>query len=170
MRDVHESARGPNPEGAVVEPHFCRPNGGMSRSTLRLRVALLAGLVAALACGPAVPDYTVLETPSGRAVKVEEVLEVPVEGGGSGLLLRYRTDFDLTDVAAVQNEVEDVWRGFRPAVESRGLGTAVILATQPLKTGWEQTSRAYQFVIARGPDGAWALRQDETRVYWQEAR
>ena len=117
--------------------------------------------MASIACGPAVPEYELVTAPSGRQLKIEEVSEIARAGGGAAMRLAYHSDVDLTDLSALQREVDDVWQTFRDQVEQRGLRFAVIRASQWEKPGWERRGLAVQFVVERGQDGAWAARPDD---------
>ena len=107
----------------------------MLRRSVRRSLRLLVGSLAALGCGPAVPEYTLVHTASGRAIALEETSEVRLADGRPAVLLSYRSDVDLEDRAALQIEVDAVWEHFRPAVEAAGRDRAVVRARHLDKPG-----------------------------------
>ena len=123
--------------------------------------AVLTTILASIACGPAVPEYVLVTARSGRQLKIEEVSEIARASGEAAMLLAYRSDLDLTDLSALHQEVDDVWQTFREKVEQRGLPVAVIRASRWEKPGWQRRGQAVQFIVERGPDGAWAARPDD---------
>ncbi len=129
-----------------------------------LYIAFLTTVLVLIACGPAVPEYRLVTARSGRQLKIEDVSKVTRPDGQMAMVLAYRSDVDLTDLSALQLEVDDVWQMFRPQVERRGLRVAVIRASRWEKPGWERRGKAVQFVVERGRDGAWAARPDDSAV------
>jgi hypothetical protein len=115
-----------------------------------------------IACGPAVSEYRLVTSRSGRQLKVEDFSQVERTGGREAMYLAYRSDVDFADLRALHVEVDDVWQTFRPQVEQRGLRLAVIRASQWEKPGWERRGRAVQFVLERRSDGEWRARPDDT--------
>ena len=101
-----------------------------------------------------------MTTPSGRAVKLERITSVERPSGERALMLSYRTQVDVADVASLRAEIRDVWGYLQPRVEERELRVAIIRATDWDEPGWERTGRAVQYVIARQPDGVWRARDD----------
>ena len=134
-----------------------------ARRVSRLGLAPLALLALALstaACGPAVLEYSVVDSPSGKALKLESLDETLRPGGEAALLLRFHTDLDLSDARALESEVADVWEYLRPHVEARGMRFAVIQAVHWEPPSWERRGAAAQYVIERSDDGSWAARPD----------
>jgi hypothetical protein len=129
----------------------------------RLPYSALAVALVLCACGPAVPEYRLVTSASGRQLKLEDVSEV-VRAGETAMLLAYRSDVDFSDPSALYAEIDDVWRTFRPQVEQSGLGLAVIRASQWEKPGWERRGRAVQYVVERSSDGSWRARPDDEAV------
>ena len=109
------------------------------------------------------PEYRLVTSASGRELKVEDISEV-TRAGEAALLLAYRSDVDFSDLDALYAEVDDVWKTFRPEVDQRGLGLALIRASQWEKPGWERRGRAVQYVVERSSDGAWQARPDGQAV------
>jgi hypothetical protein len=103
----------------------------------------------------------VVETPSGAELKIEEFGETPRANGERALLLRYRTDLDLSDARALEREVAVVWDYLRPRVEARGLRVAVIQAAHWEPPSWERQGAAAQYVVERSSDGSWGVHANE---------
>ncbi len=136
----------------------------MLRRSVRRSLRLLVGSLAALGCGPAVPEYTLVHTASGRAIALEETSEVRLTDGRPALLLSYRSDVDLEDRAALQIEVDAVWENFRPAVEAAGRQRAVLRARRLDKPGWQRRIQVVQFVVERAPGGSWRARNGDDEL------
>ncbi len=133
----------------------------MLRHSARRPLRVLVATLAAIGCGPAVPEYTRVQTASGRVIALEETSEVHLADGRPALLLSYRSDVDLEDRAALQNEVDAVWEHFRPAVEAAGRDRAVVRARRLDKPGWERRIQVVQFVVERSPGGSWRARNGD---------
>lgn len=127
-----------------------------------LGVVLLSVAALASACGPAEPGYTVVASPAGGELKLEELSETLAPGGEPALLLRYRTDLDLSDVPALEREIVEVWNYLRPRVEARGFDAAVIQAAYWEPPSWQRRGAAAQYVIerSRNGQGSWAVRAE----------
>ena len=110
------------------------------------------------------PEYRIVTARSGKQLKIEAVAQIARADGEAAMLLAHHTDVALTNLSALHREVHDVWQTFRPQVEQRGLRVAVIRASRWEKPGWERRGRAVQFIVERGPDGAWAARPDDSVV------
>ncbi len=126
---------------------------GHSHALLAAAVLSVTG-AAVLGCGPAVPEYEVVQTPSGADLKLEAVYPSMV-GSQSALLLVYHSDVDLSDTRALEAEIQDAWTWLRPRVEAGGYGIAVIRATRWERPGWERYGRATEFVLRRTSEGGW---------------
>ena len=131
----------------------------MRRRSLRLLAISLIGLGPG-ACGPAEPGYSVVDTPSGGTLKLEEIAISRRPDGEETLLLRYRTDLDLSDTRALEREVADVWEYLRPRVEALGLRVAVIQAAHWELPSWQRRGAAAQYVVERAAGGSWARSAD----------
>jgi hypothetical protein len=121
---------------------------------------LLALAVTTAGCGPSLPEYSMVASPSGATFKLESLDEVLRPDGQSALLLRYRTDLELSDVGALESEVEDVWQYLRPLVEARGLRRAVIWAVHWGPPSWERRGAAVQYIVEQSSNGSWTARPD----------
>ena len=84
--------------------------------------------------------------------------------GRTAVLLSYRSQVDLEDQAALQDEVDAVWEHFRPAVEAAGRDRAVVLARRLDKPGWERRIQVVHFVVERAPGGSWRARNGDDEL------
>ena len=127
-----------------------------------LERGLVAVVLLAAACGPAELEYSVVYSPLGGELKLEELSETLRPGGEQAMLLRYRTDLPLSDVAALEREVAEVWDYLRPRVEARGFNAAVIQVAHWEPPSWQRRGTAVQYVVERSHsgDGSWAARPD----------
>jgi hypothetical protein len=121
--------------------------------------------VACFACGPAIPDYRLVQLPSGQTLKILSLADLPFESGAPGLELAYETQLALDDRGALYREVEAIWDEFRltePAVER---STVVIKATTPEASGWSRERTAIAYMLRLSPDGTWQfVNSDYARV------
>lgn len=133
-----------------------------SITAIAVELGLLASALLASACGPAELDYSVVYSPGGGEFKLEELRETRRPGGERALLLRYRTDLELSDVSALEREIADVWDYLRPRVEDRGFRAAVVQAAHWEPPSWQRRGTAVQYLFeaSRNGDGSWAARPD----------
>jgi hypothetical protein len=130
------------------------PQGG---DTVRNRV--LASLAAlAVGCTQA-PAYQVTRLPSGREIKVLGVTKMFFSQDDPALMLKYQTDLDLDDGAALAAEVEEVWQVFRKDAEAAQVNGAIILVSDAPKGFIVTTNNNHGFVFERSPDGAWRRKE-----------
>ena len=115
-------------------------------------VALVAALIG---CGPAIPDYQLAQFPSGRALRVLSIDDMPLEGDAAGLRFAYETDLALDDRLALFREVEAIWDEFRFAEEVAGKSLIVIKATTQEAPGWSRERTGVEYAIRLEPDGRW---------------
>ena len=135
-----------------------------SSTTMRAFTAatILGSSIAAVACGPAEPEYTLAVTPSGHSFKLESISETVRPSGEAALLLIYQTDLELTDGRALEAEIDSIWEFLRPEVEKRGLKMAIVRAIRWEKPSWERRGNAAEYLIEQSPAGQWAGRPDDT--------
>ncbi len=127
----------------------------MRLRSLSLLAIALQSLVSA-ACGPAEPEYYVVDSPSGGTLRLKAIEESPRPDGARALLLRYRTDLDFSDARALEREVTDVWAYLRPRAEALGLRVAVIQAAHWEPPSWQRRGAAAEYVVKRSANGSWA--------------
>jgi hypothetical protein len=93
--------------------------------------SLKATVLALPGCGSTDTGYTGHKLASGREVKMIGITKMFFTKGDPALMLKYRTDLRLGDHDQLRKEVEEVWQGFRVAVERAGLKAAVISVQEP---------------------------------------
>jgi hypothetical protein len=108
-----------------------------------LALALVASGV--LGCGPAVPEYTLVPTAGGGAVKLERKEEIRLADGSRALLLHYRSEVESDDEGALRAEVDAVWRTFQPEADRLGIATGLIEAHIVQGERWSRIGQAQRF-------------------------
>jgi hypothetical protein len=123
----------------------------------RLLVGEVLGLLLLTACssGPVQPRYHIHTLSSGEEVKVMGVTSITFPQSGPALMLKYQTDLDIADTAALRTEAEHIWADFRTEVERAGLQSAILSANSPPSPGIVRHSRGYNFVYGKQSDGTW---------------
>jgi hypothetical protein len=101
--------------------------------------------------------------PSGKQFKVLKVVKMFASEGPPALMLQYQTSLPIDDVPSLEREADEVWSVFRPDVEKAGLVRAIVGPTTEPKGFLVTTSTSYNFVYARGADGAWSRRPNKVR-------
>jgi hypothetical protein len=124
---------------------------------LRLRGAIVTALLVA-ACTK-LPAYQVRALPSGRIVKVVSTGQINFPNVGPALIMKYLTDMDAHDRAALRREADEIWQGFKPDVEKAGMNSAILSANSipPLII---QSGEANIFVFTRDSAGNWKCLTD----------
>lgn len=112
-------------------------------------------LLAACTNGPAQPGYRIHTLSSGEQVKVLGVSRLTFPQSGPALMLKYQTDRNVTDTAALQAEAERIWMDFRAEAESAGVRGAILSAISAPSAGIIRQSRGFNFVYVKRPDGSW---------------
>ena len=115
------------------------------------------GLLLLTACssGPVQPGYHIHTLSSGEQVKVMSVTSMTFPQSGPALMLKYQTDLDIADTAALRTEAERIWADFRTEVERAGVQSAILSANSPASPGIVRHSRGYNFVYGKQSDGTW---------------
>jgi hypothetical protein len=124
---------------------------------LRLRGAIVMALLVA-ACNR-MPAYQVRALPSGRAVKVISTGQINFPNVGPAWILKYLTDMNAHDRAALRREADEIWLEFKPDVEKAGMNNA-ILSANSIKPGIFQSGEANIFVFTRDSAGNWKCLTD----------
>jgi hypothetical protein len=112
-------------------------------------VALLA-----VGCGGA-PPYEIHRLRSGEQIKVLGVGQVNFPESGPALMLKYQTDLDFSDTAALHAESARIWQEFRKDAEQAQVSSAIISANSTPSGGIVSRSQGYNFIYERAPDGSW---------------
>ena len=97
--------------------------------------------------------------PSGKVLRVLGVSRLAYGDHKTALVLMYQTDLDVSELAALRKEVDQIWPIFKGDVERAKLTTAIISASEVpqgvvLKSG---DSRHFMF---RKINGEWRLVSD----------
>lgn len=131
---------------------FLRTQG---RNAKRVRLGLLA-LTLLLSCTGSPPSqYRTHTLSSGEVVKVLSLTRIAFAESDPALMLRYETDQDLSDTAALHAEAGRIWLDFREQAESAGVHGAVLSAIAPPSAGGAGRSRGYNFAYLKRSDGEW---------------
>ena len=135
-------------------------------SALPASLALGVAVIAA-GCGPAVPEYTLVQAANGSVIKLERKSRVRVGDTEVALKLAYRTDLPIDnaanadDAAALRAEVEEVWRSFQAEAEAAGLEMALIEARALRGERWSRIGRSQRFAFRKSKTGSWELVERE---------
>jgi len=120
--------------------------------------SLLISLLGAVACGGE-PPHTVHTLPSGKQVKVLGMTKMAFPQGPPALMLRYLTEIDIQDHAALRREAAEIWPVFRVDVERANLSDAILSANR-MKGSIINTGMSYNFVFKKNAAGTWACLDD----------
>jgi hypothetical protein len=80
--------------------------------------------------------------------------------GAPALMLKYQTDLQVSDKAALRPEVNEIWASFRVDVENAGLKSAIISANEVPRGLIVKQGNAYNFVYEKQADGSWRCLDD----------
>jgi hypothetical protein len=108
-----------------------------------------------LGCGGHEERYRNVSLPSGRTIRLISIGTMHFSSGGPALILEYETDLPMTDVSALEKEVDDIWQTFRADVEKANMSNAVISASSKPEGTIVKTGSSYKFVFQKGQDGSW---------------
>jgi hypothetical protein len=100
--------------------------------------------------------------PSGRKIKIiaEGQVQSTVDGSIIGLMLKYQTDFKITDTANLRKEVDEIWVVFKPDVERLRLKSGIISANEVPDGGM---GKGFNFVFQKQDDGSWLCLGDQRK-------
>jgi hypothetical protein len=122
----------------------------------RVLISLILALLCA--CSPG-PKHQVETLPNGKQLKVLSINTVKMatpNGVLSYLRLDYQTDLNISDVAALQKEVDEIWPYFKNNAEQAGMDEAIIRANSAPKGTFIQETKSHAFAYEKGPDGRWS--------------
>ena len=131
----------------------------MRKKVISLVLAVAASLLI-ISCTPPGPNYAERKLSSGRVIKVAGMGKIAFSGGDSALMLKYYTDIDTSDIAALQAEAEEIWKDFQPDVERTGLKNA-ILSANSMPHGMISQTSGFNFVFEKRSSGQWLLTNDQ---------
>lgn len=72
------------------------------------------------------------------------------------LILNYQTDLNLTDLPALEREVDEIWTSFKVDAEKANVANAIIKANEKPKGFIISTGNAYGFSYHKGQVGQWS--------------
>jgi len=80
--------------------------------------------------------------------------------GAPALVLKYQTDLNINDKAALQSEAGEIWPMFKKDVEHENLSSALIIANAVPQGTLIKTVHSYNFVYEKTADGTWRCLND----------
>jgi hypothetical protein len=101
------------------------------------------------------PNYKAVSLPSGKQIKVIAVQKMYFSKGAPALVLKYQTDLDVNDKAALRSEADEIWPTFQKNVEHENLNSALIIANAVPQGTLIKTVHSYNFVYEKTTDGTW---------------
>ncbi len=123
--------------------------------------ALAAVLILlAAGCTQSGPRYQIHKLPSGKEVRILGMYKMFFSNDDPALMLKYETDIQLSDAAALQKEVEEIWDVFQVDVEKAGLSTGILQASTPQTGSFIKVSRSRNFVVQKNLKGIWEFAKD----------
>jgi hypothetical protein len=127
----------------------------MQRMKPKLAVGVV--LLAISACSQSVQPKRIVTLPSGKKIRVLDVVQWKFSNGAPALMLKYETDLKVSDLEALKQEVAEIWPEFRKDVENGKFEAAIISANEVPQGFIVKRSNAYNFVYERQADGSWRL-------------
>lgn len=117
-------------------------------------------------------DFNLFTLPSGKTIKILGTGKMYFTDDDPGLMLKYQTDFDTTNIDLIRKEAEESWPIFRVNVEKADLRHAIISATEEpdKKLSIISISKSYNFVISKKQNGTWGFSNSWKRDYDREAK
>ena len=101
-------------------------------------------------------QVTPQKLPSGNEIMIKSISKVHFSEDEPALVLKYETNHEISDKAALQNEAKEIWIEFRKNVEASGLNNAVIQASKITKKFFIiSTSKQYGTVYKKDNNGSW---------------
>lgn len=94
--------------------------------------------------------------PPGRGLQGATIGKIAFSGGDTALMLKYYTDVDIHNYAALQAEAEVIWKGFQVQVEKTGLQCGILSANE-VPHGFISQTIMVNFVFEKQPTGQWLL-------------
>ncbi len=114
-------------------------------------------LVCLLGNGALAAEFESHTLPSGKLVKVLGIVRMHATDADA-LLLKYRTDISIDDVASLEREADEIWSEFRVNVERAGLSYGIISANEPERAilgSFRTTNRSHQILYKKARNGTW---------------
>src|SRR5262245_37669362 len=110
----------------------------------RILGLLLLGLTS---CTSSSQQFRLVKLPSGKDVKVMGVVPMRFSQGPPALMLKYQTDYKISDRSALRNEVDEIWSVFKTDVEKGNFTNAIISANEVPHGTLVKQSKGYNFVF-----------------------
>jgi hypothetical protein len=119
--------------------------------------SLVPSLILLTGCGAgSQPPFHYRRLSSGEQVKVLGIGKVNFGAIGPALMLKYQTDLNMDDEAAVHAEAQRIWAEFRKDADQAQVQSAIVSANSPPSGGGAIShTRAYNFVFERRGAGEW---------------
>lgn len=127
----------------------------VSRIVTRNTLLALLCLACLFGCATNSANYKTVSLPSGKQIKVMGIQRIYFSKGAPALMLKYQTDVDLSDKAALRSEADEIWPMFKKNVDQENLGSAIIIANAVPQGILLKTVRSYNFVYEKTADGTW---------------
>ena len=127
----------------------------MYRSLLPALVFALVFSFARPASAAPLHENETLKLPCGRTIKVLSVSRIEYSKGVMALMVRYQTTLSVEEHKALSVEVDDVFKIAQKQVERDGFDEAIISSNEVPHGIIVTTSRMFNFIFERGPDGKW---------------
>ena len=97
----------------------------------------------------------VLKLPCGHTVKILSISKIEYSKGVMALMVRYQTPLSIDERKALSDEVDDFWKIAVKDVEHDGYNEAIISSNEIPKGIILTSSRMFNFIFEKGPDGKW---------------
>ena len=101
-----------------------------------------------------------ISLPSGKKIRILSISKLSFAKAPPALMFSYQTDLSTNNMPALQNEVDEIWRFWRPDVEHAGLTGAVVSANEKPAGRFVKQNRGYNFVFTKAEDGTWSQVKD----------
>jgi hypothetical protein len=120
----------------------------------------LAGLMSCNSQQKPPDDSTVVQLPSGKAVRIYPVEKISFVNDllPPSLLLRYETSLEPVDSKPLRDEVQEVWQILQPKADSGGGSYAMVKASHSAK-GLAARSESFTYGFNRIKKGVWKMRE-----------
>lgn len=94
--------------------------------------------------------------PSGRVVRILTIAPLHYTNGNPpSLMLRYETDLKVSDMPALTNEADDIWKVLQIDADRGNFSSAIVSAIEAPQGFIMKESKGFNFVYTKGNDGVW---------------
>jgi hypothetical protein len=127
----------------------------MFRHTLPLlTLAVLLAIPSSASAAP-LAENELIKLPCGHTVKILSISKIEYSKGVMALMVRYQTPLSIDERKALSDEVDDFWKIAVKDVEHDGYNEAIISSNEIPKGIILTSSRMFNFIFEKGPDGKW---------------